>query len=388
MDIYKERSTSNIYLAIMGILAVLFSFLYTNNLANKLAEEEANKVTYWLKAVEGLGKEPNENCDVDLELEILKTNKTIPVILTDTDDIVVDLRNFGALDTANAATKQQLLAEVKKENIPPIKGTSYIIYYKHSLLLSQLQYYPIIQLGILAFFLAFGYMSLNFSRRAEQDKVWVGMAKETAHQLGTPISGLVAWVEHLKMMNEHDEGTMEILKEFSTDIDRLQLVADRFSKIGSAPELVATNVYEIMNTCRAYMQRRAPRKVVFDFAPEPETPILAQINAPLFEWVVENLLRNAIDAMEEGKGTISIKIYTNNKMVCIDIKDTGKGIPTNKFHTVFKPGYTTKKRGWGLGLSLTKRIVDEYHNGKIFVKESVVGEGTTFTIQLKKIDEV
>jgi signal transduction histidine kinase len=383
MDIYKERSTSNIYLAIMGILAVAFSFLYTNNLANKLAEEEANKVTYWLKAVEGLGKEPNENCDVDLELEILKTNKTIPVILTDTEDNVIDLRNFAALDTADAATKQQLLVEVKKENIPPIKGTSYTIYYKHSLLLSQLQYYPIIQLGILACFLAFGYLSLNFSRRAEQDKVWVGMAKETAHQLGTPISGLVAWVEHLKIMNENDEGTMEILKEFSTDINRLQLVADRFSKIGSAPELVPTNVYDIMNTCREYMQRRAPRKVIFDFPVAPDVPIFAQINAPLFEWVVENLLRNAIDAMEEGKGTITTKIYTSNKLVCIDIKDTGKGIPSNKFHTVFKPGYTTKKRGWGLGLSLTKRIVDEYHNGKVFVKESIVGEGTTFTIQLK-----
>jgi signal transduction histidine kinase len=383
MDIYKERSTSNIYIAIMGILAVLFSFLYTNNLAKKLREEERNKVVCWFAAQESLRKETDANCDEDLALKIIELNSTIPVIWTDTIDNVVDIRNFGALDTMDAHTKQKVLNDVKKEKIPPVLGTNYRIYYTHSILLTQLQYYPIIQLGILALFLAFGYLSLNFSRRAEQDKVWVGMAKETAHQLGTPISGLVAWVEHLKMMNEDNEETIEILGEFTTDINRLQLVADRFSKIGSAPELVATNVYEIMNKCREYMQRRAPRKVVFDFAPAPEPPLFAQINAPLFEWVVENLLRNAIDAMEEGKGTISTRIYTQQKMICIDIKDTGKGIPNNKFKTVFKPGYTTKKRGWGLGLSLTKRIVDEYHNGKIFVKESTVGEGTTFTIQLK-----
>ncbi|MEL7221639.1 MAG: HAMP domain-containing sensor histidine kinase, partial [Bacteroidota bacterium] len=224
---------------------------------------------------------------------------------------------------------------------------------------------------------------LNASRRSEQNRVWVGMAKETAHQLGTPISAILAWIEHLKLVRAEDAETMEIAGELRNDVQRLELIADRFSKIGSTPKLDQINVYEEINICKDYMQRRAPRKVSFDFPSLEETPILVGINPPLFDWVIENLLRNALDAMD-GKGEIAAEVYEDNTNVYIDISDTGKGIPAANFKRVFQPGFTTKKRGWGLGLSLTKRIIEDYHQGKIFVKKSEEGKGTTFTISLPK----
>ena len=209
------------------------------------------------------------------------------------------------------------------------------------------------------------------------------MAKETAHQLGTPITAILGWIEHLKMIHEKDEETQEVLVELNNDIDRLNLVADRFSKIGAIPELKETNIYQEVENMRVYMERRAPRKVEFDFPGIEHSALNVNINPPLFNWVVENLLRNALDALD-GKGKISAQIYEEKEFVCIDVSDTGKGIPNSKFKTVFQPGFSTKKRGWGLGLSLAKRIIESYHSGKIFVKNSILNEGTTFTIKLPK----
>jgi signal transduction histidine kinase len=245
--------------------------------------------------------------------------------------------------------------------------------------------YPLLQLSLIGAFIVLGYIGFSSARRAEQNQVWLGMAKETAHQLGTPITAILGWIETLKAVNEDRPDNQEMLEELRNDVTRLELVADRFSKIGASPDLSPINFYDQLEKNRDYMQRRAPRKVEFDFPkPGENTPILAGINAPLFDWVIENLLRNAIDSMEGGVGKISARVYEEGKFVCLDITDTGKGIQPGKFKTVFKPGYSTKTRGWGLGLSLSKRIIEQYHRGKIFVKNSEPGKGTTFTVKLPK----
>jgi signal transduction histidine kinase len=272
-------------------------------------------------------------------------------------------------------------------NIPPDINKTLI--YSHSNLLSLLEWYPLIQLVLIAAFIAFGYLGFSASRRAEENLVWLGMAKETAHQLGTPITAILGWVEALKAANEGNAMNQEMLDELRNDVTRLELVADRFSKIGSQPKLSPVNVYDQLEICREYMQRRAPRKVTFDFpVPAEHEAKIIGINAPLFDWVVENLLRNAIDAMEGGVGVISLQVYEEAGYVCFDISDTGKGIQAGKFSTVFKPGYSTKTRGWGLGLSLSKRIIEQYHKGKIFVKKSEVNKGTTFTVKMPKINSM
>ncbi|MCG8331825.1 MAG: HAMP domain-containing histidine kinase [Chitinophagales bacterium] len=383
MDIYTRKSRWKLYLAIAGIIIVAISMVYTDYLTDKLAEEEKSKARLWVMAMEDINDFDNEAlqyCDITLHTEILKANATIPVIVVNERGGIYDYINVR--DTSRAVLLQQI-AEMDAAGFQPIKGFANSIYYKESNLLRQLRYFPFVQLILIAAFVGFGYMGFNSSRRAEQNRVWVGMAKETAHQLGTPISAILAWVEHLKLIREDDGEVQEILGELRNDISRLELIADRFSKIGSAPKLEPINMYQELEKCRAYMQRRASRKVEFHFPSPDEGNKQARINPHLFDWVVENLLRNALDAME-GKGNISAEIYDDKDYVYIDISDTGKGIPANKFKTVFQPGFTTKKRGWGLGLSLAKRIIEEYHSGKIFVKRSEEGKGTTFTIQLPR----
>jgi len=383
MDIYSRKSRWKIYLAAAGALIVAISVLYTNYLAGKLAKEEEQKVRLWALAQEELDPQSDEelqrsgNCNYNLHLEVFISNTTIPVMLVDERGRVTDAINFS--DTSQVYLKKEL-AKMQNAGAEPIQGFAYSIYYKESTILRQLRFFPLIQLLLIAAFIFLGYLAFNAARRAEQNRVWAGMAKETAHQLGTPISAIIAWIEHLRTI-QNDE-TQDILNELRSDVDRLELIAERFSKIGSAPKLAHTDVYAEVEKCFVYMQRRASRKVSFEFEPPPEK-LLLHINPPLFEWVVENLLRNALDATE-GKGSISAEVYEDQDFAYIDISDTGKGIPHNKFKTVFQPGYTTKKRGWGLGLSLTKRIIEEYHGGKIFVKKSVEGEGTTFTIKLPK----
>jgi signal transduction histidine kinase len=259
-------------------------------------------------------------------------------------------------------------------------GYSNKFYYQNSRLYSMITFFPLVQILLLSSFILLGYFGFNASRRGEQNRVWAGMAKETAHQLGTPISAILAWIEILKDRLSNEPEDLEIISELTKDVERLELVADRFSKIGSEPKLEPTNIFEEMNKVVDYMQRRAPRKVSFD-KPDKDNAYVVNMNKHLFDWVIENLMRNSLDSMN-GEGKISTIIYKEDGYVNIDISDTGIGIPSNKFKTVFQPGFSTKKRGWGLGLSLAKRIIENYHKGKIFVKKSKMNEGTTFTIRL------
>ena len=382
MDIYSKKDRWKIYLALGGALIIGISMYYTNYLARKLGEEERSKVESWVLAQKQINDTTKTISDLTLHLKVLETNQTIPVIVVNDRGGIDFAANFSPEhDTSQAFLKNEV-AELKGSGFEPIEGFAYSIYYKESKLLRQLRYFPLVQLLLIAGFVFLGYLGFSSARKAEQNRVWVGMAKETAHQLGTPITAILAWIDHLKDIRGDDREVQDILVELDSDVGRLELIAERFSKIGSSPELKATNVMVELEKARQYMQRRAPRKVDFQF-PVEETSHLAQINPPLFAWVIENLLRNALDAMD-GEGFIRAEVYEDDQYTCIDLTDTGKGIPAGKFQTVFKPGFTTKKRGWGLGLSLAKRIIEEYHHGRIFVKWSEEGKGTTFTIKLPK----
>lgn len=388
MDIHQQKSRQKWYLAIIGLAIVIFSVWYTSYMAKQLAIVEENNTRFFAIAQDDLAswdEEDNEYCDFFLHLEILQSNTTIPVIIANEKGKVDWGRNWGSeeLDEDKEHLQKQL-EKLIANNAESIEGYGAKVYFGESSVLQQLRYFPFVQFLLIGGFIIFGYFGLNSARRAEQNRVWVGMSKETAHQLGTPISAILAWIEHLKAIRSEDEETMEIVDELRNDVERLELVADRFSKIGSAPKLEAVNIYEELESCREYMQRRAPRKVVFDF-PDPLTPTAktVHINRHLFDWVIENLLRNALDAMG-GKGEISAAVYDDSDNIYIDLLDSGKGIPANSHKRVFEPGFTTKKRGWGLGLSLAKRIIEDYHSGKIFVKKSEEGKGTVFTISLPK----
>jgi len=396
LNIYARKSHWKWYLAAAGVAIVIISLLYTKYLADRLAERENQQAEQFAEAIRlitSVGADTLiDYCDLTLHSKIINQNNTIPVVLLDEAGRIeayrnIDDRNLDEMDTA--LVRRALIRMVASgadtiEIVEPPHFSKKLIY-THSSLLSLLNWYPYIQLVLIAAFIGFGYMGFSAARRAEENLVWLGMAKETAHQLGTPITAILGWIETLRSVNEDNELNQEMLTELRTDVTRLELVADRFSKIGAKPELVPVNLYEQLDICRDYMQRRAPRRVVFDFpAVEDHAPIFVRINAPLFDWVVENLLRNAIDAMEEGVGAITAHVYIEGHWACVDISDTGKGIPPKRFKTVFKPGYSTKIRGWGLGLSLSKRIIDQYHGGRIFVKRSESNKGTTFTIQLPK----
>lgn len=388
MDIYQNSSRWKIYLGIAAIFIVGVSLFVSNYLANQIAEGERKKVEMLSQAFQAYNNQDGDG--MDFVFHALEENKSIPVMAVDaTGEIMTSfVKNFGEKEGEIAYLENQL-AQMRASGRKPIIldntgiGTIYI-YYKNTWLFSALQYFPILNLLLVASFIMVAYHLFNSSRQSEQNRVWVGMAKETAHQLGTPISGILAWIEHLKMMKEGDEETEEIVVELTKDVQRLELVADRFSKIGSTPELQEADIYEVIDRNFKYMEKRASRRVNFEYPLKKDIIDKVNINNHLFDWVVENLLRNALDSMG-GSGTISARIYLESSKINIEISDTGKGIPSSKFKTVFKPGFTTKKRGWGLGLSLTKRIIESYHSGKIFVKKSVVGEGTTFCIQLPKL---
>ncbi len=387
MDLYDKKSRWKWSLAIAGIVIIIISMLYTSYVANKLAKEERNRVELTITALGRLTDEDVSidelNCDLTLHFKLLETNTTIPMMLVSEAGVIIDARNFGEEEDEDPVFLQEKLEAYMDSETEPLLIDSQKIYYESSILLRLLKYFPIIQIILIGAFIAFGYFGFSSARRGEQNRVWAGMAKETAHQLGTPISAIIGWIEHLKIMHEDKEDTQEVLQELTNDVKRLDLIADRFSKIGSDPTLDPINVYEQLEECRVYMQRRSPRKVVFDFPGVDHEPQIVHINGHLFDWVIENLLRNALDSMG-GKGQITAKIYTDKQYVNIDISDTGAGIPSSKFKTVFQPGYSTKKRGWGLGLSLAKRIIESYHSGRIFVNKSVQNEGTTFTIKLPR----
>jgi signal transduction histidine kinase len=385
MDLYSRKSRWKLYLAFAGSLIIIVSMLFTNYLAEKLKVEERKKVNLYKDALERLASETGENCDLTVSTNIITGNNTVPMILTDERDEIQSFVNYTDTSMANIKRK---LSSIKASGLKPIvvemQGLSkQLIYYQHSQILILLTYFPIFQFLLIACFIIVGYLLFSSARKSEQNQVWVGMAKETAHQLGTPISAIVGWIEHLGSTFEGDEYHLEIVNELRNDVTRLELIADRFSKIGSAPELKPANIYVELDECLHYMEKRASKKVVFEFPDFNSPPLYVSVNSHLFAWVIENIMRNALDAMD-GIGSISAIVYEEHGYVCIDLSDSGKGIPHSKFKTIFEPGFTTKKRGWGLGLSLAKRIVESYHNGKLFVKRSELDKGTTFTIQLPK----
>lgn len=394
MDIYTRKSYWKWYLAAGGTLIVILSLVYTRYLGEQLAAREKQQVEQYLEAQRTLASssgDPYQSfyCDISFQLKVVQSNTTVPILLVNERGGIDGYTNVGEDENDSISTEalqrvyERLVAENADTIHVPVGNDLQIVMYGKSQLLKYLEWYPFVQLFLIAVFIGFGYAGFSASRRVEQNKVWLGMAKETAHQLGTPITAILGWIETLKAVNEDRPDNQEMLEELRNDVTRLELVADRFSKIGATPELTPVNLYEQLDACRAYMQRRAPRKTTFHFPdPETETPLKVYLNPPLFDWVIENLLRNAIDAMENGEGSITVTVYQDNRWACIDVADTGKGIPSGKHHTVFKPGYSTKTRGWGLGLSLARRIMVEYHEGKIFVKRSEIGQGTTFTVKL------
>ncbi len=376
-----------IFLVVAAILIAVGSLLVSHFLTRDLKEQEHRKMEVWAEAMRTLNQ-ADENTDLNLVLKVLNDNNYIPVIVLDKEGKVSDFRNLS-LDakTYRDSIKEATLLGKKwlaqNQNIRiglDEKGKEYIdVCYSESLMLQRLSIYPFVQLGIVLIFVVVAIFALLTSKRAEQNKVWVGLSKETAHQLGTPISSLMAWVEILKESYPDDA----LIPEMNKDVKRLQLIADRFSKVGSVPEPVPTNLNEVLDHVIDYMDRRTSKKVKM-LKEMPEHDIIVNLNASLFEWVIENLSKNAVDAMGGEAGTISLRVVDSPTKVYVYVSDTGKGIRKKDLGNVFRPGFTTKKRGWGLGLSLARRIVEEYHKGKIYVKSSEVGRGTTFGIELPK----
>jgi signal transduction histidine kinase len=383
VNIYTQKQRWKILLLLAALLIGAASLWYTNSLVQDLAQEERKKIQLWAEATRKLGDVTDLNADLSFPYQVISDNNTIPVILTDTNWQMITYRNLDSAKMLKPEFVQKEIAAMREENepieIPLTKGNKNYILYKDSVLLVKLRYYPYFQLSVIALFLMVSYLAFSASRKAEQNQVWVGMAKETAHQLGTPLSSLIAWLEILKMKGLSDEYHGEIQK----DIQRLQTITDRFSKIGSAPALNKENLVKVMEHSVNYIKSRTSDKNVFEIKSNLNSDVYAPINVPLFEWVIENVLKNSIDAMN-GEGKISVQITDQQQFAYIDISDTGKGISKSAFKTIFKPGYTTKRRGWGLGLSLSKRIIEEYHDGQIFVKNSEVGKGTTLRIVLNK----
>lgn len=375
------RNVRYLLIAVAAVIAAA-SLVVSNMLVEDLKLEEKNKMEVWASAMSSLVNAPI-NEDVSLEQGILSSNKTIPVILTDENGAIIQYNNIEMQAGADTlAVLMERVAEMRnKGNVIPVYmeelGVQYACY-DDSNILVQLSRYPYIQMCVVLLFFVICIVAVISSKRAEQNKVWVGLSKETAHQLGTPISSLMAWVEILKEKYPDDN----LLSDMEHDVERLQRVAERFSKIGSKPEPTAEDIVSVIERALEYVKRRSPSKVeyVVDF---PKRPLLVRMNVPLIEWVVENLCKNAIDAMD-GSGVITVSVSHDDRNVYVEVADTGKGIAKSMRNRVFEPGFTTKKRGWGLGLSLARRIMEEYHNGHIFVKKSIVGKGTTFRFELKK----
>lgn len=383
MNIYAQKQRWKLLLLIAALLIGAASLWYTNKLVKNLAEEERKKINLWAEATKKLADVSELNTDLGFPYAVISDNTTIPVVLTDSSFGMVTYRNLDSLKMLDKNFVIAEIAEMRDTHEPieitlPGENKNYILY-KDSTLLVKLRYYPYFQLSVIALFLFVSYLAFSNSRKSEQNQVWVGMAKETAHQLGTPLSSLIAWMEILKMKGLSTEYTGEIQK----DIHRLLTITERFSKIGSAPALQKENVQEVLDHSINYIKTRTSDKINFSLQNNSTAQVFAPMNVPLFEWVIENILKNAIDAMT-GEGKITATITDQQQFVYIDIADSGKGISKGNFKTVFKPGYTTKSRGWGLGLSLSKRIIEEYHDGQIFVKHSEPNRGTTFRIVLKK----
>lgn len=374
-----------ILLVSAAIIIAAASLAISHFLVADLENEEKNRMAVWAEAMRTLNN-ADENTDLNLVLKVINENNTIPVVVLDSQGNAQVFRNvtLSGADFNDSLKNAALLGKnfLRKGRHIKImlnkKNNEYIqVCYDESLMLKRLAAYPLVQLGIVLIFVVVAIFALLSSKKAEQNKVWVGLSKETAHQLGTPISSLMAWIEILKETYPDDD----LIPEMNKDVKRLQLIADRFSKIGSLPEPVPSSLNEVLDHVIDYMDRRTSKSIqmikVF-----PQHDIIVKINASLFEWVIENLSKNAVDAMGGKVGRITLRVEETDKCAVIEVSDTGKGIKRKDLNNVFRPGFTTKERGWGLGLSLAKRIVEEYHNGKIWVKSSEVGKGTTFRIEL------
>lgn len=380
-----------ILLVVMAVVISVASLVVSHFLVKDLSQEERNNMEVWAEAMRSLNN-ADENTDLTLVLKVINGNNTIPVIVLDRAGRVQTFRNLPltAKNAADSLLEVRRLAEAMKQAGQSIhidlngaggsaQRADYMeICFDDSIMLKRLASYPYIQLGVVLIFVVVAIFALLSSKKAEQNKVWVGLSKETAHQLGTPISSLMAWVEILRETYPDDT----LIPEMNKDVKRLQMIAERFSKIGSLPEPQPENLNEVVGRVMEYIARRTSNKVVMTCR-LPEQPLIVRMSAPLFEWVIENLCKNAIDAMD-GQGTIRLTAFEESGRYVVEVSDTGKGISKNHYKSVFTPGFTTKKRGWGLGLSLAKRIVEEYHKGRIFVKNSELGKGTTFRIELKK----
>ena len=400
LPFYDQKSRIKLLVLLMALLIAGATIVYTNVLVQRLSEREQHQIDLYAKTLRYIiNTEDTKNLPF-LQEQIIEANTTIPVILTDGENIN-DAKNLNIpfhLPLADSLQRLQAVLLEMQQRHPPIVielagGTRNYIFYQDSRLLRQLRTYPLAALAVIASLAMMAYISFSYSRRAEQNRVWVGLAKETAHQLGTPLSSLVGWQEYLRQSERfHDE---PIVEELGKDIKRLEIITERFSNIGSVPVLKAENLYQTTRNAIAYLESRVSRKVKFTIETDLPLDTPACLNVPLFDWVVENICKNAVDAMD-GRGSITLRLRAvkprrqwwrrraPRPQVAIDITDTGKGIPKNKLENVFMPGYTTKKRGWGLGLALARRIIDNYHEGRLFVKWSEVGKGTTFRLILNQ----
>jgi signal transduction histidine kinase len=400
IPLYDQKSRIKLLVLVLALLIGVATMLYTNELVQKLSEQEQHQIDLYAKTLRYMISTEETYSLPFLQDQIIDANTTIPVILTDGENII-DTRNLNLgknITTSDSLRQVKRLLLMMQQRHPPIPielpgNTHNYIFYQDSASLRQLRTYPRVQLGVIASLAMLAYLSFSYSRRAEQNRVWVGLAKETAHQLGTPLSSLVGWQSYLRESERfRDE---PIVEELGKDIKRLEIITERFSNIGSVPVLKAENLYLTTRNAIAYLEARVSRKVKFSIETDLPLDTPACLNVPLFDWVVENICKNAVDAMD-GRGSITLRLRPvrhrrrwwtrrpQRPQVAIEITDTGKGIPKNKLESVFLPGYTTKKRGWGLGLALARRIIENYHQGRLFIKWSEVGKGTTFRLILNQ----
>jgi len=387
LEIYVVKQRWKALLLVVAVIIGFASLYITNSLVKDLSLEERKKIELWAKAIREISNINNladSSQNFAIVLDVLENNTTVPVLLTDEDDNILSHINVKPSRVETREGAQRLLSQMKSSKEPIvvtlIDGSKNIVYYKDSTTLVKLTYYPYVQLFVIILFIVASYYAFSHSRKAEQNQVWVGLAKETAHQLGTPTSSLLAWLELIRESGIDPT----LVSNFEKDVSRLEKVVDRFSKIGSSPSLRTTNLVAAIGNTVEYLRNRISSKINLVVKFDSTDSIPLPLNETLFEWVLENIIRNSVDAIQSC-GEVTISVIDNTQVVFIDITDTGKGIPRSHFKTIFQPGYTTKSRGWGLGLTLSKRIIEEYHNGKLFVNNSEVDKGTTFRIVLRKL---
>lgn len=381
MDIYRKKQRWKLILLLAAVLIGVGSLWYTNGLVHQIEVTERQKMELWAEAIRIMNS-ADFDTDLAFPFSVIESNTLIPVILTDSEGEILTYKNIDSLKATHPGYLEKQLKLAREENDSLVinlgPGEYQNLFYRDSILIRKLIFFPYVQLGVIVLFILVSYIAFSVSRKAEQNEVWTGMSKETAHQLGTPISSLMGWMELLKQ-SELDQA---MVGEMEKDASRLEKIADRFSKIGSKPTLNNTDLSRILTETMDYMRNRGPGSVEY-LLDIPKKPILAELNETLFEWVIENLCKNATDAIE-GSGRVIIHAVETESHVIIDVEDSGKGIPKSKYRTIFKPGYTTKKRGWGLGLSLSKRIIESYHHGKIFVLSSDPFDSTVIRINLRR----